>query len=71
MITLTSKETQIRMIFVSLLLGLILAPWAKPAFAQTVASQEQAGKRPGNRQGNGSGRDDCRRNSQQVEEYRP
>ena len=43
MITLTSKQTQIRMIFVSLLLGLILAPWAKPAFAQTVASQEQAG----------------------------
>ena len=30
MITLTSKQTQIRMIFVSLLLGLILAPWAKP-----------------------------------------
>ena len=43
MITLTSKQTQIRMIFVSLLLGLILALWAKPAFAQTVASQEQAG----------------------------
>jgi hypothetical protein len=43
MITLTSKQTQIRMIFVSLLLGLILAPWAKPAFAQNVASQEQAG----------------------------
>lgn len=43
MITLTSKQTQIRMIFVSLLLGLILAPWAKPAFAQTVLSQQQAG----------------------------
>jgi hypothetical protein len=43
MITLLAKQTQIRMIFVSLLLGLILAPWAKPAFAQMVASQEQAG----------------------------
>jgi hypothetical protein len=43
MITLLSKKTQIRMILVSLLLGLILAPWPKPAFAQNVASQEQAG----------------------------
>jgi hypothetical protein len=43
MITLTSKQTQIRMIFVSLLLGLILALWSKPSFSQNVASQEQAG----------------------------
>ena len=43
MITLTSKQTQIRMIFVSLLLGLILALWPKPSFSQNVASQEQAG----------------------------
>ena len=32
-----------RRIFVSLLLGLILGPWAKPAFAQNVVLQEQAG----------------------------
>jgi hypothetical protein len=31
-----------RTIFGSLLLGLILAPWAKPLFAQNVASQQQA-----------------------------
>ena len=43
MITLTSKQTQIRMIFISLLLGLILALWPKPSFSQNVASQEQAG----------------------------
>ena len=43
MITLTSKQTQIRMIFVSLLLGLILALWPKPSFSQTLVSQEQAG----------------------------
>ncbi len=43
MITLSSKTTQIRMIFVALLLGLILAPWPKPSFSQNVASQEQAG----------------------------
>ena len=43
MITLTLKQTQIRMIFVSLLLGLILALWPKPSFSQNVASQEQAG----------------------------
>jgi hypothetical protein len=43
MITLTSKQTQIRMIFVSLLLGLILALWPKPSFSQTLLSQEQAG----------------------------
>ena len=43
MITLTSKQTQIRMIFVSLLLGLILVLWPKPSFSQNVASQEQAG----------------------------
>ena len=29
-------------IFVSLVLALILAPWAKPPFAQMVASQQQA-----------------------------
>ena len=43
MITLTSKQTQIWTILVSLLLGLILALWPKPSFSQTVASQEQAG----------------------------
>jgi hypothetical protein len=43
MIILTSKQTQIRMIFVSLLLGLILVLWPKPSFSQNVASQEQAG----------------------------
>ena len=43
MITLTSKQTRMRMIFVSLLLGLILALWPKPSFSQNVASQEQAG----------------------------
>ena len=43
MITLTSKQTQIRTIFVSLLLGLILALWPKPSFSQTLVSQEQAG----------------------------
>ena len=43
MITLTSKQTQVRMILVSLLLGGILALWPKPALAQMVASQEQAG----------------------------
>jgi len=31
------------MIFVSLLLGLILALWPKPSFSQTLLSQEQAG----------------------------
>ena len=43
MITLTSKQTQVRMILVSLLLGGILALWPKPSFSQSVASQEQAG----------------------------
>jgi hypothetical protein len=43
MITILSRKTQIRMIFVSLLLGLILALWPKPSFSQNVASQEQAG----------------------------
>ena len=43
MITLTSKQTQICTILVSLLLGVILALWPKPSFSQTVASQEQAG----------------------------
>jgi hypothetical protein len=37
---LAKQETGI--IFVSLLLGLIPVPWAKPAFAQNVASQQQA-----------------------------
>jgi len=39
--TFLSKDGWTRTILVSLLLGLILAPWAKPAFAQMVASQEQ------------------------------
>ena len=43
MITLTSKQTQVRMILVPLLLGGILALWPKPSFSQSVASQEQAG----------------------------
>ena len=43
MFTLTSKQTQIRMIFVSLLLGLILALWPKASLSQTVLSQQQAG----------------------------
>ena len=43
MITLTSKQTQICTILVSLLLGIVLALWPKPSFSQTVASQEQAG----------------------------
>jgi hypothetical protein len=43
MITLTSKQTQICTILVSLLFGLILALWPKPSFSQTVASKEQAG----------------------------
>ena len=43
MITLTSKKTRTLITFVSLLLGLILAPWPKPSFSQSVASQEQAG----------------------------
>ncbi len=43
MITLTSKQTQIWMILVSLLLGLILALWPKASLSQTVLSQQQAG----------------------------
>jgi hypothetical protein len=43
MITLTSKQTQICTILVSLLLGVVLAPWPKPSFSQTVLSQQQAG----------------------------
>ena len=43
MITLTSKQTGIYTILVSLLLGVVLAPWPKPSFSQTVVSQEQAG----------------------------
>ena len=70
MITLTSKQTQIRMIFVSLLLGLILALWPKPSFSQTRRFARTGGDCPGDRQGNGSGRDGCRRNPQQLEEHR-
>jgi hypothetical protein len=40
--TVLSKQGWIDTVFVSLLLGLILASWAKPAFAQMVASQQQA-----------------------------
>jgi hypothetical protein len=43
MITFPSKQTHTLTMFVSLLLGLILAFWPKPSFSQTVASQEQAG----------------------------
>jgi hypothetical protein len=41
--TFLSKQGWRLRIFVALLLGLILAPWPKPSFAQNVASQEQAG----------------------------
>ena len=45
MITFWSKQTHIvLLIFVSLLLGLVLALWPKPSFSQTVLSQEQAGR---------------------------
>ena len=45
MITSWAKQTHIfLLIFVSLLLGLILALWPKPSFSQTVLSQEQAGR---------------------------
>ena len=43
MIALLSKKTQVLMILVSPLLGVFLAVWPKPSFAQTVASQQQAG----------------------------
>jgi hypothetical protein len=43
MIILLSKKTRTLITFVSLLLGLILAPWPKPSFSQSVGSQEQAG----------------------------
>jgi hypothetical protein len=43
MITLTSKQTQICTILVSLLFGLVLALWPKASLSQTVASQQQAG----------------------------
>ena len=43
MITLLSKKTRTLITFVLLLLGLILAPWPKPSFSQTVLSQQQAG----------------------------
>ena len=41
--TFLSVQEWTRIIFVSLLLGLILALWPKPSFSQNVASQEQAG----------------------------
>ncbi|HTN69619.1 MAG TPA: hypothetical protein VMO00_00855 [Methylomirabilota bacterium] len=41
MITLLSKQTQIWMILVSLLLGFILIAWPKSSFSQSVASQER------------------------------
>jgi hypothetical protein len=41
MIAFLSKQTHIP-VFVSLLLGLILALWPKPSFSQTVLSQQQA-----------------------------
>ena len=43
MITLTSKQTQICTILVSLLFGLVLALWPKPSFSQSVPSQQQTG----------------------------
>jgi hypothetical protein len=43
MITVTSKQTPIYTILVSLLLVVVLAPWPKASFSQNVASQEQAG----------------------------
>ena len=43
MITLTSKQTQICMILVSLLFGLVLALWPMASLSQTVASQQQTG----------------------------
>ena len=42
MITSLSKQTLTLTIFVSLLLGLILAFWPKPSWSQTVLSQQQA-----------------------------
>ena len=43
MITLTSKQTGIYTILVSLLFGLVLALWPKASLSQTVLSQQQAG----------------------------
>jgi hypothetical protein len=40
--TFLSKQAWTHTLFVSLVLNLFLAPWAKPAFAQIVASQQQA-----------------------------
>ena len=71
MITLTSKQTQIRMIFVSLLLGLILALWPKPSFSQNVASQEQAGSVLAIDKVMVQDGTVTWRNSQQLEEHRP
>jgi hypothetical protein len=43
MIKSLSKQTWTPTLFVSLLLGLILALWPKPLWSQTVLSQQQAG----------------------------
>jgi hypothetical protein len=43
LVTLLSKQTHALVIVGSLLLGLILALWPTPSFAQNVASHEQAG----------------------------
>jgi hypothetical protein len=43
MITSLSKQTWTLTIFVSLLLGLIMALWPKPSWSQTPLSQQQAG----------------------------
>ena len=43
MITSLSKQTWTPTLFVSLLLGFILAFWPKPSWSQTVLSQQQAG----------------------------
>jgi hypothetical protein len=43
MITLTSKQTQICTILVSLLFGLVLALWPKASLSQIVPSQQQTG----------------------------
>ena len=43
MTTLLSKQGWTMTMFVSLLLGLLLAFWPKPSFAQNVASHDQAG----------------------------
>jgi hypothetical protein len=43
MITLTSRQTEICTILVSLLFGLVLALWPKESLSQTVLSQQQTG----------------------------